>query len=138
LHIGEGNVQQFFPRDVQMIELELDHLRIVCPLDESFWDDQPEIHDHRLSSWLESKRNSGKMASNAASMTMVPCGAYAYRVMIVNDAETEHGFVAPPAAAYFTPVVSPAKLLDRRKRNITPKLERRRVGRLKVDDRLSA
>jgi hypothetical protein len=89
LHIGRINVQQYFPRDVADIELELDHLRIVCPLEPSFWQDRPEIHDFRLSSWLESKRNSGKLAANAAPVAMIPCGHRAYRLQLMRADEVD-------------------------------------------------
>jgi hypothetical protein len=138
LHIGAVNVQQYFPPDVQLIELELDHLRIVCPLDPSFWEDRPEIHDQRLSSWLESKRNSGKLGAQSAPVAMIPCGEYSFRLQIMTKDESDHAIVGPPAAAYFAPAISPIKLLDRRRHSTTPKLERRRVARLKVDERPSA
>jgi len=89
LHIGRINVQQYFPRDIADIELELDHLRIVCPLEPSFWQDRPEIHDFRLSSWLESKRNSGKLAANAAPVAMIPCGHRAYRLQLMRADEVD-------------------------------------------------
>ncbi len=65
-HIGDGNVQRLFPPDVLNVELELDHLRIVCTLEPEFWEGEPEIHDERLVAWLESKRMSGKLASKPA------------------------------------------------------------------------
>ncbi len=34
----------------------------------------PEIHDMRLSLWLESKRSSGKLGPQAAPMVLVPSG----------------------------------------------------------------
>ena len=138
LHIGALNVQQYFPPNMQMIELELDHLRIACPLEPSFWLDRPEIHDLRLSSWLESKRNSGKLASQGAPVALIPCGEYAFRLQIIAKDESDRTLTGPPAAAYFSPSVAPIKLLDRRTHSKTPRIERRRVGRLKVDERASA
>lgn len=137
LHIGAINVQQYFPPDVLLIELELDHLRIVCPLEPSFWQDRPEIHDQRLSSWLESKRNSGKLGAQSSPVAMIPCGEYAFRVQIMTKDESDNSMAGPPSPAYFAPTISPIKLLDRRKHRITPKLEQRRVARLKVDERPS-
>ena len=138
LHVGASNVQEYFPREMETIELELDHLRIACDLDASFWQDRPEIHDMRLSSWLESKRNSGKLASQGAPVALIPCGEYAFRLQIIPKDESDRTLTGPPAAAYFSPSVAPIKLLDRRTHSKTPRIERRRVGRLKVDECASA
>ena len=81
LHVGDGNVQRLFPPDVPSVELELDHLRIVCTLEPGFWDGEPEIHDERLVSWLESKRNNGKLASSPSPVVMIPAGDHAFRLL---------------------------------------------------------
>ncbi len=138
LHIGIVNAKQYFPRDVELVELELDHLRIACPLDASFWQDRPEIHDFRLSSWLESKRNSGKLASQAAPVALIPVGPYSFRLQILSKDETDRAIATPPPPAYFTPNIPVAALLDRRKHNIKRVPERRKVGRIKGDESPSA
>jgi hypothetical protein len=137
LHIGSVNVQQYFPRNVKQVELELDHLRIVCSLDGSFWEDRPEIHDLRLSSWLESKRNSGKLGPHASPVAMIPSGEFSFRLQMMSKVEADPLPVRSPAIAYFSPTVSPAALLDRRKHHTSQKMERRRVGRLKGNERPS-
>ena len=138
LHIGAVNVRQYFPRDVKLVELELDHLRIVCPLEPSFWEDNPEIHDLRLSSWLESKRNSGKLGSQAAPVAMIPSGKCSFRLQMVSKNDVDHLPAGPPAVAYFSPTTSPSALLERRKHNSNGKPERRRIVRLKSDDSASS
>jgi hypothetical protein len=80
LHVGRGNVQAFFPPERKTVELELDHLRIVCSLPPSFWTDRPEIDDARLSSWLASKRDSGKLANHQAPVALIPLGPHAFRL----------------------------------------------------------
>jgi hypothetical protein len=137
LHIGALNVQQYFPRDVEMVELELDHLRIVCPLEPSFWQDRPEIHDHRLSSWLESKRNSGKLGSRSAPVALIPSGEHSFRLQIVAKDEADYSLTGPPATAYFSPTVSPAALLERRRHTAKVTPDRRKVARLKGNERKS-
>jgi hypothetical protein len=87
LHIGDGNVQQLFPPNVPTVELELDHLSIVCTLGPEFWDGEPEIHDERLVSWLESKRMNGKLASVPAPLAMIPAGEHAFRLMPIQHTE---------------------------------------------------
>jgi hypothetical protein len=87
LHIGDGNVQRLFPPDVPVVELELDHLRIVCTLEPEFWEGEPEIHDERLVSWLESKRMSGKLASRPVPVAMIPVGDHAFRLMPIEHRE---------------------------------------------------
>jgi hypothetical protein len=87
LRVGDGNVQQLFPPDVPVVELELDHLRIVCTLEPKFWDGDPEIHDERLVSWLESKRMNGKLAPTPAPVVMIPSGDHAFRLMPIQPKE---------------------------------------------------
>lgn len=55
VHIGISNVRRHFRSRVEAVELELDHLRILCNLEASFWRDRPEISDPRLCAWLEEK-----------------------------------------------------------------------------------
>ena len=142
LHIGALNAQQFFPRDLQHIELELDHLRIACSLEPSFWQDLPEIHDQRLSCLLESKRNSGKLAMQAAPVAMIPCGRDSFKLQLMSSEEADPVFSSPPSPAYFSPTVAPAVLLDRRKHSYNRGggsiSERRRVARLKSNELASA
>jgi hypothetical protein len=87
LHVGDGNVQRLFPPDVPVVELELDHLRIVCTLEPEFWTGQPEIHDERLISWLESKQNNGKLAPAPAPVVMIPAGEHAFRLLPIQHDE---------------------------------------------------
>ena len=61
LHVGATNVRRYFPRDISVIELQLDHLQIQCGLGPEFWQDEPEIHDPRLCAWLESKNFHNKL-----------------------------------------------------------------------------
>jgi hypothetical protein len=84
LHVGVGNVQQLFPPDVPTVELELDHLRIVCTLEPEFWEDRPDIYDERLNDWLESKRSSGKLAKSPCPVALIPSGDHAFRLQPVN------------------------------------------------------
>jgi hypothetical protein len=138
LHIGAGNVREYFPRDVETVELELDHLCILCTLEPSFWQDRPEIHDLRLSSWLEAKRNSGKLGAQPAPVAMIPNGKCSFRVQPVSKEElgqADRSEIGPPGVTYFSPTVSPIALLDRRKHTVPRNPERRKVARIKTDDR---
>jgi hypothetical protein len=83
LRIGQAAVEQLFSPGATSVEFELDHLRIVCALDPGFWLGHGEISDHRLSSWLQSKRSSGKLAAHDGSIAIVPCGKLAFRLMPV-------------------------------------------------------
>ena len=87
LHVGDTNVQRLFPPEVSYVELELDHLRIVCNLEPGFWDGDSEIHDERLVSWLESKRMSGKLAEKPAPLAMIPAGEHAFRLQPLRNSE---------------------------------------------------
>ncbi len=85
LHVGAHNARQFFPENATTIELHLDHLVIVCSLKPSFWQGQPEIYDERLSSWLHSKRDSGKLGSQPAPITMIPLSEGTFRVLLTRE-----------------------------------------------------
>ena len=138
LHIGITNVQQYFPRGLELIELELDHLCIACPLEPSFWEDRPEIHDMRLSIWLEAKRLSGKLPANPAPLAMIPCGRSAFRLQIIVNEESGHGsgtLATAPAMAYVSPMASSLAAVDRRRRSVERHPERRKVGKLKNNER---
>jgi len=87
LHVGDGNVQRLFPPDVPVVELELDHLRILCTLEPEFWNGNPEIHDERLIAWLESKRTNGKLAPRPAPVVMIPAGDHAFRLLPIGPKE---------------------------------------------------
>jgi hypothetical protein len=91
LQVGSADVQRYLsqtpPRiDPLTIELELDHLRIVCELEPTSLPDSDhpqvmEIYDDRLSSWLKSKRDSGKMAMDHALLDMIPNGKQSFRLI---------------------------------------------------------
>jgi hypothetical protein len=122
LHIGKGNVRKHFPKDVLLVELELDHLRIACPLEESFWQDRPEIHDRRLSSWLESKRESGKLAAQPAAMAMIPSGDRSFRLQLIRKGDSDSSVVTARSASDVRCIVS----VDTP--SATPKTRERRMG----------
>ena len=134
LHIGTVNVQQYFPHRVDQVELELDHLCIVCPLEPSFWEDRPEIHDLRLSSWLESKRSSGKLGASAAPVAMIPSGEHSFRLQLIAKDESDHSLTNNPPVVYVSQGASPLEAFDRRKHDTERKPDRRKVARLKSNE----
>jgi hypothetical protein len=131
LHIGAKNVKQYFPRHLQLVELELDHLLIICGLEPSFWQDRPEIFDLRLSSWLEAKRRSGKLTSTKASLAMIPRGEHLFRLQMIPADVSDHSLLAKDGVAVVSQVVTTLAAFDRRKQNLGHTPERRRVARLK-------
>jgi hypothetical protein len=143
LHVGAANVQQYFPRGVNLVELELDHLRIVCGLEPSFWDGRPEIHDTRLSLWLEAKRLGGKITAAPAPMAMIPSGQHAFRLEVIAKDAADYALTSARSeaaagdalgAALPTPLIAPVIAFDRRQRSVAHQPERRRVGKLKSND----
>ena len=143
LHVGRSNVVEHFPFRIDSVELELDHLCIVCTLEPSFWDDQPEIHDARLSIWLEAKRLGGKIPAAPALMALIPTGQHAFRLQLIpKDTAEPVLHVAPSNSTILVPVSLPTPIIgtapviafDRRKRSIGHQPERRRVGKLKGND----
>jgi hypothetical protein len=80
LHVGAMNVRRYFPRDISIIELELDHLQIQCGLDPGFWQDEPEIYDPRLCAWLESKNFHTRPDRTPVPMVLIPSGKNAFKL----------------------------------------------------------
>jgi hypothetical protein len=80
IYVGASNVRRYFPRRITEIELQLDHLRIECGLEPHFWKDQPEIHDPRLSAWLEQKDREGKGRRIPFPLAMIPTGKNSYKL----------------------------------------------------------
>ncbi len=78
LYVGVNNVRRYFPKNVETIDLELDHLRIQCGLKPHFWKGQPEIHDPRLCDWLESKQFQGNGCGASMPMAMIPSGEHSF------------------------------------------------------------
>lgn len=74
LHIGALNARRYFRKDAPAVDLMLDHLQIQCRLTADFWQGRPEIHDPRLSEWLEFKAARGPFARAGMELIMVRSG----------------------------------------------------------------
>ncbi|WP_420239073.1 hypothetical protein ACOBR2_05650 [Telmatobacter bradus] len=74
LYIGTSNVDRYFSRSAQVVELHLGHLHIQCRLTAQFWDGKPEIEDSRLGEWLKSKHLYDKSFQTPIPVEMVPSG----------------------------------------------------------------
>jgi len=90
LHIGDANARRYFSRRAPSIELRLDDLHIQCTLPPDFWQGRAQIHDPRLSEWLEFKV-ARRAASGSASvpLTLIPFGIDAFVVGTAADARPE-------------------------------------------------
>src|SRR5579863_6649763 len=75
LMIGAANVRRYFPKSTSAVELRLDDLQIQCTLEPDFWQGRPQIHDPRLSVWLEFKVGRGRGGRPPTQLSMVPSGA---------------------------------------------------------------
>ena len=81
LHVGAKNVRRYFPKDIGVVELLLDHLQIQCGLAPEFWQDQPEIHDPRLCLWLDFKVLRGRQrGEQVVPLSMIPAGKNSFRL----------------------------------------------------------
>jgi hypothetical protein len=80
LYVGADNVRRYFSKRISAVELQLGHLRIQCSLSPDFWQDQPEIHDPRLCSWLESKHLHARPGRTPVPLSMIPTGENAFRL----------------------------------------------------------
>jgi hypothetical protein len=102
LHVGASNVRRYFPRDISVIELELDHLQIQCGLEPAFWQDEPDIFDPRLCAWLESKNFHTRPDRTPVPLVLIPSGKNSFKLQPVRmageDARPRH-IQHPPAPA---------------------------------------
>lgn len=80
LDVGATNARRYFSRGAAAIELQLDHLWIECRLMPEFWDGQPEIHDWRLSLWLECKQFSSDFRRIPAHLAMIRVGENSFKL----------------------------------------------------------
>jgi hypothetical protein len=81
LHIGAANARRHFRKRAQTIDLRLDDLEIRCALSPDFWEGRPEIHDPRLSEWLEFKVGRGRSGREPMLLTMAPSGSDTFVVI---------------------------------------------------------
>lgn len=96
LHVGPTNVRRYFPKNIAVVELQLDHLRIQCGLHPGFWRGQPEIYDPRLCAWLESKHMHSRPDRAPVPLAMIPEGENSFRLQPVSPKENTRG---KPASA---------------------------------------
>jgi len=78
LHIGEANVRRYFNKRTPSIELRLDDLRIQCTLSDDFWQGRPDIHDVRLSEWLDFKSGRRRPGRETVYFSLIPSGPGAF------------------------------------------------------------
>lgn len=80
LYVGVNNVRRYFSKRIQVVELQLDHLRIQCGLAPGFWNGQPEIHDPRLRDWLESKHFHDRPCRTPVPLALIPSGKNSFKL----------------------------------------------------------
>lgn len=85
LHVGLRNVRRYFPKNVRVIELQLDHLQIQCGLPPDFWKGQPEIRDPRLCEWLDFKVVHRTGERKQMKLAMMPAGESSFRLRSVGE-----------------------------------------------------
>jgi hypothetical protein len=99
LHVGANNVRRYFPRDISVIELQLDHLHIQCGLRPDFWQGQPDIFDPRLCAWLESRHMHTKPDRTPIPLAMIPEGKNCFRLQPVRQNGQMRDKLLPEAMA---------------------------------------
>src|SRR3954454_15306640 len=117
LHIGETNAHRYFHKRASSIELRLDDLHIQCTLPPDFWQGSPEIHDPRLSEWLQFKLGRRGQGNEPMLFSMIPSGAAAF--VLKPTAEPKYqAFGAEIAASRKSPspsyVTTPLSILHSR------------------------
>ncbi len=95
LQVGASNVRRYFPKHVEVIELQLDHLQIQCGLKPDFWQGQPEIYDPRLCAWLESKSFSERPGKRPMPLAMIPAGKNCFRLRPISQTGQPRSRQAP-------------------------------------------
>jgi hypothetical protein len=95
LQVGVNNVRRYFPKGIQVIELELDHLQIQCQLGPEFWLGEPEIQDARLGAWLKSKNFHQTPHCGPVPLALIPNGKSSYRLRPIGMKRRRHRQPAP-------------------------------------------
>ena len=85
LYVGANNVRRYFSKRARLVELQLDHLRIVCGLAPHFWKDKPEIQDPRLCVWLEAKRQDAELSQTELPLALIPAGRNLFRLAEIEE-----------------------------------------------------
>jgi len=98
LDVGFHNVQRYFTPGLHHVELQLDHVQIVCELAPDFWNGHPEIYDPRLCAWLESK-NLHTRCGSAATLALIPAGNNIFRLTTASRQSAARVQVASSPAA---------------------------------------
>jgi len=101
VEVSEGNVRRYFPRDVDVVEIHIDHLLIQCGLAPDFWEGQAAICDPRLCAWLESKNFHGRPGEAPVPLALIPSGKNCFRLQPVARASR------PRPKPVFNPVLEP-------------------------------
>ncbi len=99
LHVGASNVRRYFPKNISVIELQLDHLHIQCGLKPGFWDGEPEIFDPRLCAWLEAKNLRPQPTQPDVPLALIPAGDNSFRLRPVVPNDRDRARTAFPPAA---------------------------------------
>src|SRR5579871_2050708 len=100
LYVGANNVRRYFSKRNPVVELELDHLQIQCGLSARFWEGHPEIHDPRLSDWLESKNFHDRPCSTPVPLALIPSGKNSFKVRSLDpDWKSRREHIVPKPVA---------------------------------------
>lgn len=109
VEIGAENVRRYFPKDIHVIELHLDHLLIQLELEPEFWQGHAEICDRRLCAWLESKNFHGQPGDEPIPLVLIPAEKSCYRLKTVGlkeKSKLKPESVAPESASAKAPVAA--------------------------------
>ncbi len=98
LYVGPNNVRRYFSKRLNVVELQLDSLSIVCGLTPHFWLDKPEIQDPRLCVWLETKHPQARPCQTDIPFALIPAGGNSFRLAAI-AANAQTRFRPTPAKA---------------------------------------
>ncbi|MGH9561787.1 MAG: hypothetical protein ACRD3S_10060 [Terracidiphilus sp.] len=87
VEIGAENVRRYFPKDINVIDLHIDHLLIQLGLEPEFWEGHAQLCDRRLCAWLESKNFHGRPGEEPIPLVLIPMGKNCYRLKAMHCKE---------------------------------------------------
>jgi hypothetical protein len=79
-----NNVRRYFPKTILIIELQMDYLQIQWGFGPDFLQDQPEIHDPSICTWLEVKYPYGYPGRTPVPLAMIPVGKNSSRLQPIS------------------------------------------------------
>ena len=83
LRVGAANVRRYFSKNASAVRLHMGDLEIECRLSPDFWHGKPEIHDARLTQWLQFRTFQEQPDRKPITLAMVQSGRNSFTLQSI-------------------------------------------------------